>query len=468
MTKLTRGAVEETGLSVKFADRCKNFFAMGLVFWLYGRDVAPTLRFIETKFKSKEDVLKANTLALKAGWHYGETTEAFASTYQVPAAELDNGQYRNIMGNQALAWGLIAASKLSDKDLFYGTYPITPASDVLHHLSKYKHFGVRTFQAEDEIAAMCSTVGAAFGGSMAVTASSGPGIALKGEGMGLGLILELPMLIIDVQRGGPSTGLPTKTEQSDLHMAMFGRNGDSPLPVIAARSPGDCFEVAIEAWRIATKFMTPVIILSDGYIANGAEPWKIPDTSKLEKIKITHPTAGDEPFMPYSRDENLARPWAIPGTPGLMHRVGGLEKQDGSGNVSYDPDNHQRMTEFRAQKIRNVANSVEPAVVEGDSSGKLLVISWGGTYGACHTAINRCREAGKSVSHVHLRWLNPFPANLGELLSKFENVLVPELNTGQLRLLLRNEFMVDAKGLNKIKGKPFHVAELVEAIEPLA
>ena len=468
MTKLTRGAVEETGLSVKFADRCKNFFAMGLVFWLYGRDVSPTLRFIETKFKSKEDVLKANTLALKAGWHYGETTEAFASTYQVPAAELDNGQYRNIMGNQALAWGLIAASKLSDKDLFYGTYPITPASDVLHHLSKYKHFGVRTFQAEDEIAAMCSTVGAAFGGSMAVTASSGPGIALKGEGMGLGLILELPMLIIDVQRGGPSTGLPTKTEQSDLHMAMFGRNGDSPLPVIAARSPGDCFEVAIEAWRIATKFMTPVIILSDGYIANGAEPWKIPDTSKLEKIKITHPTAGDEPFMPYSRDENLARPWAIPGTPGLMHRVGGLEKQDGSGNVSYDPDNHQRMTEFRAQKIRNVANSVGPAVVEGDSSGKLLVISWGGTYGACHTAVNRCREAGKSVSHVHLRWLNPFPANLGELLSNFENVLVPELNTGQLRLLLRNEFMVDAKGLNKIKGKPFHVAELVEAIEPLA
>ena len=469
MTSMTRGAVEPTGLSVKLADRCKNFFAMGLVFWLYGRDVEPTLRFIENKFSGKPEIAEANRLALKAGWHFGETTESFASTYSVPAAELAAGTYRNVMGNQALAWGLITAAKISNKELFLGSYPITPASDILHELSKHKNFGVRTFQAEDEIAAVCSAVGAAFGGSMAITTSSGPGIALKGEGMGLGLILELPMLIIDVQRGGPSTGLPTKTEQSDLMMAMYGRNGDSPLPIIAARSPGDCFSVAIEAWRVASKFMVPVIILSDGYIANGAEPWKIPDVSKIEKIEISHPDKpndGDN-FLPYKRNQDLARPWALPGTPELMHRVGGLEKQDGTGNVSYDPDNHQLMTETRANKVNLVAEFVDPAEIEGAAKGT-LVISWGGTYGACHTAINSCNAQGIDAGHVHLRWLNPLPKNLGEIIKQYDRVLVPELNMGQLRSVLRQKYLVDAKGLNKIKGKPFQVNEIVDAIKSLA
>ena len=469
MTSMTRGAVETTGLSVKLADRCKNFFAMGLVFWLYGRDVEPTLRFIENKFSGKPEIAEANRLALKAGWNFGETTENFASTYSVPAAELAPGTYRNVMGNQALAWGLITAAKISNKELFLGSYPITPASDILHELSKHKNFGVRTFQAEDEIAAVCSAVGAAFGGSMAITTSSGPGIALKGEGMGLGLILELPMIIIDVQRGGPSTGLPTKTEQSDLMMAMYGRNGDSPLPIIAARSPGDCFDVAIEAWRVASKFMVPVIILSDGYIANGAEPWKLPDVSKIEKIEISHPDKPNdgENFLPYKRNEDLARPWALPGTPELMHRVGGLEKQDGTGNVSYDPDNHQHMVETRQKKVDLVAEFVDPAEVEGSSKGT-LVISWGGTYGACHTAINTCNAQGIDVGHAHLRWLNPLPKNLGEIITQYDRVLVPELNMGQLRSVLRQKYLVDAKGLNKIQGKPFQVNEIVEAIKSFA
>ncbi len=471
MTKLTRGAVESTGLSTKFADRCKNFFAMGLVFWLYGRDVEPTLRFIDNKFgKKAPEVAEANRLALKAGWNYGETTEDFASTYQVSAAELKKGNYKNVMGNQALAWGLISAAKLSDKDLFLGSYPITPASDILHELSKHKNFGVRTFQAEDEIAAVCSAIGAAFGGSMAVTTSSGPGIALKGEGMGLGLMLELPMIIIDVQRGGPSTGLPTKTEQSDLLMAMYGRNGESPLPVVAAQSPADCFRTAIEAWQIATRYMIPVMILSDGYIANGAEPWRIPEIESLPKIPVSHPAGqkqNGEPFLPYKRDENLARPWAIPGTEGLMHRVGGLEKEDGTGNVSYDPDNHQHMVETRANKVAKAAEFLDPLEVDGPDSGT-LVLSWGGTYGSCRTAVKACQENGKSVAHAHLRWINPFPRNLGEVLKRYDNVLIPELNTGQLRLIIRNEFLVDAKGFNKIKGKPFSVTELVEAIEAIA
>ncbi len=467
MTSMTRTAVEPTGLSTKFADRCKNFFAMGLVFWLYGRDVEPTLRFIDDKFSKKPDVAEANRLALKAGWNYGETTEHFASTFSVPAAELQPGTYRNVMGNQALAWGLIAAAKLSGKELFLGSYPITPASDILHELSKHKNFGVRTFQAEDEIAAVCSAVGAAFGGSMAITTSSGPGIALKGEGIGLGLILELPFLVIDVQRGGPSTGLPTKTEQSDLLMVMHGRNGESPLPVIAAQSPGDCFDTAIEAWRIATKYMTPVIILSDGYIANGAEPWRVPEVSSLEKIEVTHPPAradNDEPFMPYSRNENLARPWAVPGTPGLMHRVGGLEKQDGSGNVSYDPDNHQYMVQTRAKKVDMVADSIAEVEVYGKSKGT-LVLSWGGTYGSCRTAVKESVDAGLDVGHVHLRWISPFPKNLEAVMRGFDRVLIPELNTGQLRLLIKSKYLIDAIGFNKIKGKPFKVSELVAKIK---
>ncbi len=466
MTKLTKNSVEELGVSPKVADRCKNFFAMGLVFWLYGRDITPTLRFIENKFRGKEDIAEANRRALQAGWNYGETTEDFASTYSVPPAELNPGTYRNIMGNQALAIGLITASKLSNKSLFLGTYPITPASDVLHELSKYKNYGVRTFQAEDEIAAVCSAIGASFGGSMPVTTSSGPGIALKGEGIGLAIMMELPLLVIDIQRGGPSTGLPTKTEQSDLFQAVYGRNGESPMPVLAARSPSDCFDVAIEAWRIATRFMTPVMILSDGYIANGAEPWKIPDPKQIERIIVKHPEGQSEgkPFLPYERDEQLARPWALPGTEGLMHRLGGLEKQDVTGNVSYDPDNHQHMTNIRAQKVANIADFIDEQEVFGADSGELLVVSWGGCYGACRTAVDICQAAGKSVSHAHLRWLNPFPKNLGELLDRFENILVPELNTGQLGFLLKGNYGKKVDGLNKVQGKPFSVEEIVEQI----
>ncbi len=467
LTSLTRKAVEGTGLSVKEADRCKNFFAMGLVYWLYGRSLDATLRFIDAKFGAKPQIAEANRKALRSGWYYGETTEAFVTSYHVPAAELPPGNYTNIMGNEALAWGLIAAAYLSGKELFYGTYPITPASDILHELSRYKQFGVRTFQAEDEIAAVCATIGAAFGGAMAVTTSSGPGIALKGEGMGLGMILELPMLVINVQRGGPSTGLPTKTEQSDLLQALFGRNGESPLPVIAARSPADCFEVAQEAWRIAVRFMTPVIILSDGYIANGAEPWRIPDPDSLPRISIEHPGPAEngEPFLPYQRNERLARPWAIPGTPGLMHRVGGLEKQDITGNVSYDPDNHQHMTNVRNKKVAGIAEDIPLQAVDGPEKGPLLLLSWGGTYGACLTAVRRARKMGHNVAHAHLRYMNPFPRNLGELLGNYERVLIPELNCGQLRLLIRSKYLVDAVGLNKVQGKPFIVAELVEKIE---
>jgi 2-oxoglutarate ferredoxin oxidoreductase subunit alpha len=467
MTKLTRESVSEFGLGTKIADRCKNFFAMGLVYWLFGRSLDPTLRFINEKFGKKPEVAAANEAALRAGWAFGETTEAFGESYQVEAAELSPGTYRNIMGNQALAWGLIAGSKLSGKDLFYGTYPITPASDILHELTKYKNFGVKTCQAEDEIAAVCSAIGAAFGGSMGVTASSGPGIALKAEGMGLGMILELPMIIINVQRGGPSTGLPTKTEQSDLLQGMFGRNGESPIPILAPRSPADCFQIAIEAWRIATECMVPVMILSDGYIANGSEPWRIPSISSLEPITVKHPEGTDpeEPFLPYARDEYLARPWAIPGTPGLMHRVGGLEKEDGSGNVSYDPENHQHMTNTRAAKVAKIAERIPAQDVFGETRGDLLVVSWGGTYGACHTAVRRCQANGRKVSHAHLRYLNPMPSNIGELLKSFDKVVVPELNTGQLRMLLRAEYLVDCIGINKVQGKPFTVTELVDAIE---
>ena len=380
MTKLTRAAVEDLGMSTKLADRCRNFFAMGLVFWLYGRNLDPTMRFIDAKFGRKPEVAEANIRALKAGWNYGETTEALATSFHVNPAQLTPGTYKNIMGNQALVYGLIAASKLSGKDLFLGSYPITPASDILHELSQYKRFGVRTFQAEDEIAAVCSAIGAAFGGSMAITTSSGPGIALKAEGIGLGVMLELPMLIIDVQRGGPSTGLPTKTEQSDLLQVLFGRNGESPIPVIAAQSPADCFDVAQEAWRISTKLMTPVFILSDGYIANGSEPWRIPSEEDLKPITVTHPPAiaEGETFLPYQRDELLARPWALPGTPGLMHRIGGLEKEDLTGNVSYDPENHQHMTDVRSQKVANAAELIGDQTVQGPETGELLVLSWGG------------------------------------------------------------------------------------------
>lgn len=466
MTMLTRKAVESQGLSQKLADRCKNFFAMGLIYWLYGRELEPTLRFIQDKFGKQEQIAAANERALRAGWYYGETAEVFGTSYRVAPARLAPGTYNNVMGNQALAWGLVAAAELSDKPLFLGSYPITPASDILHELSKHKNFAVRTFQAEDEIAAMCAVIGAAFGGAMAVTASSGPGIALKSEAMGLALMLELPMLIIDVQRGGPSTGLPTKTEQADLLQVMFGRNGEAPLPVIACRSPADCFDVAREAWRIAVRFMTPVIILSDGFVANGAEPWRIPRSADLPRIPVEHsrPPEDEAVFYPYARDQRLARPWALPGTAGLQHRIGGLEKDAMTGNVSYDPDNHEKMVQTRARKVQNIASDIPPQQVEGPDAGDLLVLSWGGTYGACMTAVRQCQNRGLAVAHAHLRYLNPFPENLGRILQNYHQVLIPELNLGQLRLLIQGKYLCPTVGLNKVQGKPFTVEEITARI----
>ena len=466
MTKLTRDAVKEFGLSTKESDRCRNFLAMGLVFWLYGRSLEPTLRFIEAKFGKKPEIAQANTAALNVGYNYGETIEAIDTQYHVAKAELSPGTYRSIMGNTALAWGLLAAAKLSGKRLFLGAYPITPASDILHELCKHKNHNVLTFQAEDEIAAMASTIGAAFGGSMAITASSGPGIALKGEALGLAMIMELPMICINVQRGGPSTGLPTKTEQSDLNQAIFGRNGECPIPVISASSPGDCFDVAQEAWRIATRYMTPVFLMTDGYIANGSEPWRIPKLAELEKIDIKHPApiSEGETFLPYERNDQLARPWALPGTPTLEHRLGGIEKQEGTGNISYNPDNHQHMIDTRAAKVANIANDIPEQEVAGPDSGDLLVLSWGGTYGSCFSAVQTAQKEGKSVAHAHLRYIYPFPKNLGTLLKNYKKVLMPELNTGQLRMLIRDQFLVDAIGFNKVQGKPFSVGELVEKI----
>jgi 2-oxoglutarate ferredoxin oxidoreductase subunit alpha len=469
MTKLTRGAVEGLGLSQKEADRCRNFFAMGLAFWLYDRPMEPTIRYIEQKFGRRPDVADANRRALSAGFNYGETTEAIGNQYKVEKAELPPGTYRNIVGNAALAWGLIAAARMSKKRLFLGAYPITPASDILHELSKHKQFDVLTFQAEDEIAAVTAAIGAAFAGEMAVTASSGPGIALKGEAMGLAVMTELPMIIVNVQRGGPSTGLPTKTEQSDLLQMMYGRNGECPMPILAARSPGDCFDVAQEAWRIAVRFMTPVALMTDGYIANGSEPWRIPELSELQEINIHHPEAASngDAFLPYERDERLSRPWAVPGTKGLMHRIGGLEKQDVTGNVSYDPENHEHMTNTRAQKVANVADDIPLQQVDGPAKGKLLVLSWGGPYGACLSAVRRVQAEGGSVAHAHLRYLNPFPRNLKEILGSYEHVLVPELNMGQLSLLIRDQFLIDTIGYNKVQGKPFTVAELVVKMEEI-
>jgi len=469
MTKLTRLAVENLGLSQKEADRCRNFFAMGLVFWLYDRPMDTTLRFIEQKFSQRPEVAQANTNALKAGFHYGETVEAINTQYQVAPAKLPPGTYRNMMGNTALAWGFITAARQSGKRLFLGAYPITPASDVLHELSKHKHFDVITFQAEDEIAAITATIGAAFAGKMAITASSGPGIALKGEALGLAVMTELPMVIVNVQRGGPSTGLPTKTEQSDLMQAVYGRNGECPIPVIAARSPADCFDVAQEAWRIAVRFMTPVFLLTDGYIANGSEPWRIPEVSELNKIEISHPDPREngDAFLPYSRNERLARPWAVPGTKGLEHRLGGLEKHDVDGNVCYDPENHEHMTRVREQKVANVAEDIPLQELDGPERGDLLVLSWGGTYGACATAVHNAQADGLSVSHCHLRYLYPFPRNLSDILGQFGKVLVPELNTGQLLRIIRSEFLIDVEGLNKVQGKPFSVAEVTAKIRSL-
>ena len=467
MTRLNRDAVDGLGLTLKNADMCRNFFALGLVFWLYERDSKPTEEFIRRKWSKKPDVVEANLRSLRAGMNYGFSTESFTVHYHVPPAKLAPGKYRKITGNEAVAMGLATMAKLSGKNVFFGGYPITPASDILHSLSMYKHFGVKTFQAEDEIAAMSSCVGAAFAGDLAVTASSGPGICLKGEAMGLGLMTELPMVIIDVQRGGPSTGLPTKTEQADLLLAMYGRNGESPLPIVAASGPGDCFGMIQEAFRIATEFMLPVIFLSDGYIATGAEPWRIPNVADLPRLEIDHLTTAngeDGEYLPYKRNEKLARPWVKPGTKGLEHRIGGLEKKDITGNIDYSPKNHQHMIDLRAEKVANIANYIPEQTVEGPATGKLLVISWGGTYGAVRTAVQQAQAAGKSVAHTHLRYMNPFPKNLGAILKSYEKVLVPELNCGQLRLLLRNQYLVDAQGYNKVEGKPFLVNELLAAI----
>ncbi len=474
MTTATVKICEEFGLAGKDAQRCKNFFALGIVCWLYSRPLEPIIEFIEEKFGKKEQIKEANTQVLKAGFHFGETAELFNGHYKVEKAKLPPGVYREIHGNQAIALGLITASDLAKKPIFYGSYPITPASDILHELAKHKEFGVKTFQAEDEIAAICSAIGASFGGALGVTASAGPGIALKGEAMGLAAMMELPLVIIDVQRGGPSTGLPTKVEQSDLLQVMYGRNGDCPMPVFAPQSASDCFELAIDAVRIATKYMTPVIFLSDGFIANSAEPWLIPDIDSFEPINIEHPTGPNGEngeFLPYKRNEDLARPWALPGTPGLMHRIGGLEKQDLTGNVNYDPENHQRMTDLRQQKVEKIAEFIPPQKVEFDEDGSadLLLLGWGSTYGAIREAARKLNAKGHKVAATHLRFLNPFPSNLGEILEHYrgKHIMVPELNTGQLLSLIRSKYLVDAKGLNKVQGRPFMISEIVEASEKL-
>jgi 2-oxoglutarate ferredoxin oxidoreductase subunit alpha len=467
VTSQTRRAVADIGVGHKVATRCRNFFAMGVIYWLYGRGLDATIRFIESKFTG--DVAEANKLALRAGWHYGETTHAFERSYQVPAASPVSGTYRNVTGNEALALGLVTAAHLSGKNLFYSAYPITPASDILHRVSRFTTCGARTFQAEDEIAAICAAIGASFGGAMGTTGSSGPGIALKTEALGLAVMLELPLLVINVQRGGPSTGLPTKVEQTDLLQAVMGRNGEAPMPVLAASGPGDCFNTVIEAWRIATKLMTPVMILSDAFIANGAEPWLIPDVPALDPITVEHPQApsGDAPFRPYDRDEWLARPWALPGTPGLTHRIGGIEKADGTGAINYDALNHEKMTKLRGDKVEKAALLAPATEIAGPESSDLLVVSWGGTFGTCREAVLLAQQDGRSVSHVHLRHLNPLPRDLGDILRRFDRILVPELNSGQLRQLLRAKYLVDAQGLNKVRGQPFWIDDIRSGIDAL-
>jgi len=458
---LTKTAVQVHGLNTKEAERCKNFFALGMMYWLYSRDMDVTENWIEGKFKSPYK--EANLTALHAGHAYAETVELFQNQYEVPVAEFPAGNYRNITGNASLAIGLAVAANKAELTLFYGSYPITPASDILHSLAPFKNYGVVTYQAEDEIAAICSAIGASFGGALGVTGTSGPGLALKGEALGLATIVELPLIVVNVQRGGPSTGLPTKTEQSDLLMTMYGRNGESPCIVLAPCKPSDCFDVAIEAVRLTTKYMVPVIILSDGYIANGAEPWPIPDIASLPDLRPEFRT-DPEGFLPYMRDdETLARPWAVPGTPGLEHRVGGLEKQDGTGNVSYDPKNHQYMCEIRAEKVMRAQKDIPASEVYGDDDG-LLVLAWGSTYGAAHAAVEKSRAEGAKVGHLHLRYLNPLPADLGEILARYDKVLCPEMNLGQLSKMIRAEFLIDVIGLNKVQGQPFLTREIAEGI----
>jgi len=465
ITSLTREALRDTKLGAREADRSKNFFALGLVYWLYGRPVDSTLRWMQSRFQA--DVLEANLKSLKAGIHFGETTELFPVSFSVPKAKIQPGVYRNITGNTALAWGIVAAGVQLGKPIFLGAYPITPASDVLHELARYRHFGVKTFQAEDEIAAASAAIGASYAGHLGICTTSGPGFILKQEAIGLAVMAELPLVVVNIQRAGPSTGMPTKTEQADLLAALYGRNSESPVAVLAPATPGDCFTIMLEAFRIAVRYMTPVVVLSDGYLANSSEPWLIPDVKALPRTKVEHRT-DPQGFQPYARDpETYARPWAVPGTPGLEHRIGGLETEELTGNVSYRPLNHQRMVEQRAEKVARIANELPPVEVNGSPSGQLLVVGWGGTHGALTSAVNEARAAGRDVSSIHLRYLNPFPSNLEDVLRSFDKVLVAELNSGQLWRLLRAEFVIPAEKLAKVEGQPFKVGEVRAAIERL-
>jgi len=471
MSKLTREVCAELGVKARDAERSKNFFALGLVSWMYTRPTEPTLDWIKEKFAGRDAVIGANTAAFKAGHAYGETAELGSHVVSIPPASQAPGTYTNINGNTALSWGLVAASQQSGLPLFLGSYPITPASDILHELAKHKNFGVRTFQAEDEIAAVSAAIGASYGGHLAITTTSGPGVALKGEAIGLAVMLELPLVIVDIQRGGPSTGLPTKTEASDLLMAMYGRHGESPLPIVASYSPSQCFDAAIEAARIALTYKTPVMLLSDGYLANGSEPWRLPDVATLPEIPVSFATEpnqtnedGEPVYWPYLRDENLVRPWAVPGTDGLMHRLGGIEKAEGTGNVSYDPANHERMTQIRQDRIALIANDIPLTNVEGAADARVAVVGWGSTWGAIRGATRRLADEGKSVAHIHLTHLNPFPSDLGEVLARYDRVVVPELNMGQLVKLLRAEFLVDARPINKVMGQPFTAGELTSEL----
>jgi 2-oxoglutarate ferredoxin oxidoreductase subunit alpha len=467
MTSLTVKAAEPAGAKARDAERSKNFFALGVISWLYDRPPETILAWIENRFASRETVLEANRLAFRAGWNFGETAEIFESGYEVHAASLAPGEYTNISGNTALAWGLIAAGHQSGLPIFLGAYPITPATDILHELSKHKHFGVRTMQAEDEIAGVCAAIGAAFAGHLAVTTTSGPGIDLKSEALGLAVSLELPLVVVDIQRGGPSTGLPTKTEQSDLLMAMYGRHGEAPIPIVAPRTPSSCFAIVVEAVRIALKYRTPVFVLSDGYLANGTEPWLLPDLASLPDLRVpfaVSPNHGTE-FWPYLRDaETLARPWAIPGTPGLEHRIGGIEKEDGTGNISYDPVNHEKMTRLRAAKVAGIAKDIPLTEVDHQEGADVLVLGWGSTYGSIAAAVQRVRARGLAVAQAHLTHLNPFPPDLGAVLRRYPKVIVPEMNLGHLSRLVRAEYLVDARSLTKVQGQPFRAAEIEDAI----
>ena len=469
VTKLTREALKDfTDLGTKERDRAKNMFVLGLIYWMYNRNLDNTITFLNEKFGKKDTILQSNIKVLQAGFNYGDTTETFSSRYRVEKAKMVPGTYRSIMGNQALSMGLIAASEKSGLSIFLGTYPITPASDILHELSKHKAFGIKTFQAEDEIAGISAAIGASYGGSIGITTTSGPGMALKTEAMGLAVMLEIPLVIINIQRGGPSTGLPTKTEQSDLLQAYYGRNGECPMPIIASSTPSDCFDAAYEAVRIAVQHMTPVILLSDGYIANGAEPWKFPVAADLAPIQVSFKTSLDEgetKFMPYKRDEKLVRPWAVPGTPGFEHRIGGIEKQDITGNVSYDPENHQHMVNTRQAKVDKIANYIPLQQLDsGPDTGKVLVLGWGSTYGAIKTAVTELQAAGHAVSHAHIKYMRPFPKNLGSIIAGFDKVLIPEINNGQLIKIIRDQYLVDAKGYNKVMGIPITKSEIMDTV----